>query len=153
MTPFFAILTLDRISWLGLKRSPGPSSLPNFSARVKKVPRTFTRFRIFRLGLKRSPGPSSLPNFSARVKNVHWTFLILYKVTQWFASAWVAEFAKGFGFDLTDPFTGHVEDFPPHLPKSAFFHHRDQNEDAKHFLHGLSGYQELHPIVHVEPHV
>ena len=50
--------------------------------------------------------------FLARVKKVPRTFLILYKVTQWFASAWVAEFAEGFSFDLTNPFTGHVEDFP-----------------------------------------
>ena len=83
-----------RISGLGLKRSAGSSSLLNFLARVKKVPRTWP-----------------LSCFLVAVKKVPRTFLILYKVTQWFASAWVAEFAEGFGFDLTDPFTGHVEDF------------------------------------------
>ena len=94
MTSFFCYVTLDRIAWLGLKRSTGLGPLS-----------------YFWVAAKMSPGHASLPNFSARVKKVPRTFLILNKVTQWFASAWVAEFAEGFGFDLTDPFTGHVEDF------------------------------------------
>ena len=60
--------------------------------------------------VKTSPIPSLVSCFQRAVKKVPRTFLILNKVSEWFAAGWVAEFAEGFGFNLADAFTGYVKD-------------------------------------------
>ena len=78
---------------------------------VSKPPPYLRSFPVFSERLKRFPGGYA-PFLISRgaVKKVPRTFLILNKVSEWFAAGWVAEFAEGFGFDLADAFAGHIED-------------------------------------------
>ena len=74
----------------------------------QNLPHTFARFLFSTSGWFCLPD-SLLSYFQAGVRKVRSTFLILNKVSEWFAAGWVAEFAEGFGFNLADAFTGYVK--------------------------------------------